>query len=206
MNRRSFLKTTAAVSAAALLCPSLLIQPQRRRTIDLRAFCGDAEAPDNAKYCLKHPFEQEGLVYATDARICVRVDPVSADTTLGEIRLPRASALPWWDHNRRGGWKTMPTHPEIIDPQDDYEPIVLFGGQYFDQQFWQRIATLGPMEMSVPTDAELQKYGKPLNQQPTRFIFDGGTGVIMPLDPDGTLRRIEYLRHKQAHRKLFPAS
>jgi hypothetical protein len=122
MNRRSFLKTTAAVGAAALLCPSLLIQPQRRRSIDLRTFCATAPYPHKDRagkpINMAHPFEQQDLTYATDSRVCVRVAPVPADSTLGRADLPPAADLPWWDHRTRTGFVEAPEHPTIIEAED----------------------------------------------------------------------------------------
>lgn len=90
MNRREF----NAVAIAAALVPSWFTAQKRVPKIDLSLFVADGPF---SRWGIQAPFHQDGLTYATDARICVRtrlIVPVAADK---EARLPPASKLPCWN-------------------------------------------------------------------------------------------------------------
>lgn len=111
--RRSFLATAATATLAGLL-PTWLVQPARRR-INLMDFCLPAYQ-NSSGYRMDQPFEQEDWLYATNGHICLRVRPETADTKLGEERLPPAAGLHWPDDQAR--WRKMP------------EPIVFLAHGY----------------------------------------------------------------------------
>ena len=112
--RRDCLKTLTALA----LAPSLLVLPDRRRNIDIMTFCGKMRRYPGVEL----PFVQDGLTYATNARVCVRVATNSSDLYVSKVELPAASALPWWDHDtkRRGlKWQRWPKNP-LVWRADDY--------------------------------------------------------------------------------------
>jgi hypothetical protein len=118
MNRRDFTKTTVG-GALAMLLPSWL-KFQQRRTIDLTPFC----AKDNygfARHKLDQPFVQDGMVYATDARICVRTTLADAPALAEPARLPAASALPW--DSTEQVWKPWPKRFLVSDGESGACPV-----------------------------------------------------------------------------------
>lgn len=108
MNRRSFLKTTAAAIALAMV-PSWLT---RQRKIDLAQFTSKT----SLRFDLANPFVQESdegiWSYATDAKICIRVpgDQATKGESVGQ--LPPANSLPWKDEL---AWKSWPKNPRMLD-------------------------------------------------------------------------------------------
>ena len=110
LSRRSFL---ASAFATAILCPTDLIRPARRR-IDLAAFCGLTDGPFQHQYDLSSPFVQAERLYATDGRICLCVPPLAADVTIATAKLPPAAALPYWNHDSRHGWLDLPERPQVL--------------------------------------------------------------------------------------------
>ena len=96
ITRRGFMAATGLV-ATKLLLPEQARQPQ----IDLMRFCDDRAW--QGRYDMSMPFEQQGITYATDARICVRTTLVSGDGD--KTKAPPAKDLPW-----RGDldWKPWP--------------------------------------------------------------------------------------------------
>ena len=118
MTRRSFTAGSVAAAMATML-PSWLHFKQRKQ-IDLTPFCGD-DSWLGRRYALDQPFAQEGLVYATDARICVRT-ALADIPALGETaKLPGASALPWWNREH-GVWKPWPKRVYFGDGHDGICP------------------------------------------------------------------------------------
>lgn len=89
MNRRTF---NAGVFAS-LLIPSWLPAVKRVPKIDLSLFVADYRS---SRYKLDEPFHQDGLTYATDARICIRTGLILPTANDKEVRLPPASKLPFW--------------------------------------------------------------------------------------------------------------
>lgn len=264
MNRRAFLKTTAAIGVAAL-CPSLLIRPQRRRTIDLRAFCGDQKPHRDSKgnrIVYSDPFEQRDWLYATDSKACVRVEPLVTDVTIATKDLPPAADLPWWDHRGRTGFVQMPDHPTILEAEDwclacdgrgveDYSQtvehewcegygcqkcrnsgrmapdgksaapwckacdgnasvirpsIVVIGERWYAIEQWERLRTLGAVEISASGTAmdRARWTVANWNDHPSRFVFSEGIGLQMPLNRETAQRRVDESNAQSAYRKLFP--
>lgn len=102
MNRRSFIGTAASV----LLLPSLPVLRIPRPEIDLTKFCDD-DGWNGHRYDMSRPFVQEGLAYATDAKICVRIQKAIADESVEPRRLPPASKLPFW--GKASDWQPWPS-------------------------------------------------------------------------------------------------
>jgi hypothetical protein len=83
LNRRSFVKSVGAFAGAALL-PSIRLLEVAPRPIDLQQFCEVV----GSRYKIDAPFFQNGLTYATDARIAVRTSTVEAAPVGEAVRLP----------------------------------------------------------------------------------------------------------------------
>src|SRR5580658_7213716 len=98
MNRRDFLKTSLSGGLASLV-PSWLVTAKRK--IDLRPFCSNSSIIGHnfKRYDARHPFVQEGagelFRYATDGKICVRVDAEHGDQEGDKLNLPPAINLRW---------------------------------------------------------------------------------------------------------------
>lgn len=210
MNRRQFVGSTLAA-----LVPSWLVVPVKRRTLDLSAFCSDWES---RKHDMRFPFRQGEWTFATDGRVCVRVRPESGDSDRDALKLPPADALPWWDHDSLTGWKRA--RPEIIVARDfcpdcemDAEGwrlikncgkcyhqsiatpnLVRIDGVYFDRALWERFAPLNP---------EVSYKSSPTSKQcltaPLRLRFDGGIGLLVPLESKAAIENIERGRDVAAH-------
>lgn len=96
ITRRDVLKT----GAAALLLPTWLLKRQTVRHIDLSLFC-DPESAE-CRYDMTRPFHQDGVTFATDARICVRTTlPVNMDGA-DERSQPKFDSLKWEPDGK--GW------------------------------------------------------------------------------------------------------
>jgi hypothetical protein len=169
MNRREALKTFTALA----LVPSWLARAQAK-AIDLSAFC----EPDGpwSRFNVATPFVQgePGNVarYATNCRICVRV-PIDWGERLegSEHKRPPAYALPWWNHDERRGWRPWPKADYLCGEFMQYQRMHA-AGIYVDAEYHHLITEkLGEVEFCVTGDAE-----------PILFRFDGGTGVLMPVD------------------------
>jgi hypothetical protein len=100
ISRRGFIGAAAGLAGLGLL-PSWRTFKQRRQ-IDLMPFCAD----DNWRYTLDAPFAQDGMVYGTDGRVCVRTTLADVPELADGVRLPPASALPWWAHEAK--WRPYP--------------------------------------------------------------------------------------------------
>lgn len=106
--RRSVLKAGAGLALASLV-PSWLVEPARRRTIDLQSFCGSP----SRRYDVAQPFVQGDWTYATDERVCVRVGPLAGDRREALRQLPPAAELAW-DHDQLKGWRPWPGDRPIL--------------------------------------------------------------------------------------------
>ena len=91
-SRRAFTGGSIAAALSTLLPSWQTFQP--RKQIDLTPFCDDSHW-STRRYDLRQPFAQDGRVYATDARICVRTTLADAPQLGDGVRLPAASQLPW---------------------------------------------------------------------------------------------------------------
>lgn len=103
LTRRNALKAMAGALAAFVL-------PAPRRHIDLTAFCSRR---NRGRYDLRLPYCLEDYTYATDARVCVRVRPESADVALHTGPVPPFGGLSW-DHDRLRGWRPLPSLPALL--------------------------------------------------------------------------------------------
>jgi hypothetical protein len=101
LDRRDALKTMAAGLVSFII-------PAPRKSIDLAAFC----AREPGRYDLTKPYELDDYVFASDAKICVRIAPESADRTIREGKIPPFGTLPW-DHDRLRGWRPLPELPAL---------------------------------------------------------------------------------------------
>jgi hypothetical protein len=122
LSRRGFIGAAAAFVGAGLV-PSWRAFKQRR-AIDLTPFCDDYEG---GRYSLTQPFAQEGMVYACDARICVRTLLAEAPELSDETRLPPCSSLPWW-MMREAKWQKWPKLKLFGDGEECMCPICLGRG------------------------------------------------------------------------------
>lgn len=106
MNRRDFIRSTAAVAVAALV-PTWLRAPEKPR-LNLQAFCDVRNA---IRYDMTKPFTQEAgigfVTYATDGKCVVKVAGDWQKEGTDDARLPPADRL-WWDHDKERGWKPWP--------------------------------------------------------------------------------------------------
>lgn len=106
MNRREALKVVAATVLA------MFVRPAPRRQIDLMSFCRKEAL---GKYELRLPWQVDDWTYASDARMCVRVRPVSADAVDHSGVMPPFSGLPWGQQAHRG-WRELPKlEPMLAD-------------------------------------------------------------------------------------------
>ena len=108
MDRRSFLKSTASLAAAALLPTWLHVQEPA--PINLQAFCGKEGCSPDHRFNMTAPFVQRGRSlhkYATDARICVRIAAPGEYAAADATKLPPIETLPW-SHDNERGWKPWP--------------------------------------------------------------------------------------------------
>jgi hypothetical protein len=119
MSRRGFIKTASAFAGLGLL-PSWK-QFTQRRQIDLRPFCDDWTG---YHWNLAQPFAQDGLVYATDARILCRTTLADAPQLSDQARLPAASKLPWWEaDDRELTWRPWPKLRLFSDKKEMTCPV-----------------------------------------------------------------------------------
>jgi hypothetical protein len=117
MNRRDFL------GVATMLIPSLrLLRLDRKREIDLTKFCATDECYTR-RWDMKSPFKQGDFTYATDSKICLRIDQMRGDDG-PKINLPPANRLPWKADG--GEWK--PLRPIRTSEQYD-ECGTCYGGR-----------------------------------------------------------------------------
>ncbi len=247
MNRRSFIRA-AGLTTVAALCPSWLIQPAKRRAVDLTAFC--LPHPHRCgKFNLSRPFVQADWTFATDSRICLRVPPESGDVRDdASVNLPPAAPMPWWDHDQRRCWHDLPATPPRVFQEDSCCPAcdgtgwnrphlecevcqgvgalmddspyefsdtwkecaacrgsgilgatpcgtckgrasfvqpttVQLGGQFFDLGFYRKIQSIGGVEYAMRFDG---------GDEPLRFRFDGGLGLLMGIDQKTVMRQIQH--------------
>lgn len=103
MNRREFAKVFSAI-AAGFTVNGLLI-PGRQQSIDLNWFC---ENDTIYRFDLRKPFHQKECWFATDARICLRVQSAVADNPADDVRLPNAAGLSWSQLETSTNWKPWP--------------------------------------------------------------------------------------------------
>lgn len=110
MNRRDLLKT----AALPLLIPSwLLPRSLRAEAIDLSLFCANDEW---SRYSMTKPFRQSGHVYATDARIAIRVGGhVGCEFAGEEAKLPPVDTLRWWPDADSAGWQSITNRVRMGD-------------------------------------------------------------------------------------------
>lgn len=117
MNRRDFIRSTAALGVASLL-PTWTAAPPKGSTIDLRPFC-DAHGALSWKFKMSEPFVQEMPTgelsrFGTDGRICIRTGAKPLDLAIEIEKLPPAAGLNWNHANVNAGqWRPLPTD-EII--------------------------------------------------------------------------------------------
>lgn len=112
MNRRDFIRTTAAAAVAALV-PTWLRAPEKPK-LNLQAFC---DVHKSIRYDMTKPFTQETagsfVTYATDSKCIVKVAGDWQKEGTDDARLPPAERL-WWDHDTERGWKPWPKQDWII--------------------------------------------------------------------------------------------
>lgn len=116
MNRRGFMATAGAFAGLGLL-PSWRAFKQRKQ-IDLTPFCDE---DCYGRFAIDKPFAQDGMVYATDARIMCRTTLADAPELSEGARLPGASTLPWWKETDLQ-WKPWPKLALFADA-DSYGDI-----------------------------------------------------------------------------------
>ncbi len=124
MDRRSFIKTTAAIGLAAMV-PTWLKGPERP-PFNLKAFCLDDNR--NWQWSMTNPFTQQTgnsfVTYATDCRIIVRVAGDYQDGA-DNGKSPPAERL-WWDHDKERGWRHWPKLNWVNKP--DAQCVACRGG------------------------------------------------------------------------------
>lgn len=108
MNRRAF-NSAIAGAIGGLLIPSWF-KFRQRKMIDLLPFCDDYIS---TRYQIDKPFAQDGMAYGTDGRICVRTTLADVPQLGGEVRLPKASILPWWSQDAK--WLKWPQERYFSD-------------------------------------------------------------------------------------------
>jgi hypothetical protein len=103
MDRRDFIRTSGSAAAMLWLPSWLLPRRQKIKSIDLGLFCDDSYG----LYDTQQPFIQGVHVYATDARVAIRVDKeLAANLSGDEAKLPRADMLEWPDADS-AGWQPV---------------------------------------------------------------------------------------------------
>jgi hypothetical protein len=108
MNRRTALKFMAGAVAAFVL-------PGPRRRIDLMAFCAKH---NGAKWDMRLPYHLADWCYATDASVCVRVEPHSADRVQNTGPVPPFEGLAW-NHDALRGWRPLPDRQPLLASGSD---------------------------------------------------------------------------------------
>jgi len=103
LHRRDALKVMTGAVVSFIL-------PAPRPRLDLMAFCSPYEP---LRYDMRLPWEVADFVYATDAKICVRVRPEIADAVQRQGRVPPFGRLVW-DHDMLTGWRTLPKREPIL--------------------------------------------------------------------------------------------
>lgn len=229
MNRRQALKAMAGGVASFFLL-------EQRRHFDLAKFCGKSHRYEHSK-----PFWQDGHIFATDGKVCLRVGSHSGDVLGPECKLPPAATLPWgkdgekvtqvctrmavaWCDgcdgttlaNRR---KCPECGGEDEDEDEDYfdctcmfgwvgdghcieceghgeyaQPClveVTAGGnvQYFERELWDKVQSIGDVQVRLSSDAKYDSIACPV-PFPAFLAFDGGDGLLMPMDKQATQRRL----------------
>lgn len=129
-SRRTFIGT----SAAALLLPTWVFREWKKvRDLDLSLFC-DPHHWHGQRYDLTKPFWQEGMTYATDARICIRTNllpepPAESD----QRRLPKACSKELgWRHDEATGWRSLASanRRSLNDKEHSHECPACYGVGY----------------------------------------------------------------------------
>lgn len=164
----------------------------------LEAFC----IPEDNRLHVKRPFTQGDYTYAGDGAILLRVSKLEGYETLAGGQYPNAAALPW-DHARLTDWCDLPeVDLEKLESCDECEggkePIkdcewcdgtgknsrsaVRFGSGHVAAYYLIKIKKhLAGVKIS-PYETTKLVYGSGVRGNPVRFTFDGGCGLLMPME------------------------
>lgn len=153
---------------AAMFPPTASIS---RRLRVLRRFCGKCEY----RYWMKEPWTVGEWSYATDNKICIRVESVGVESRPPEgRRLPDVSSLPWNEIATEQEWVEIPDLPKLRFKFNGttWEPVqtpVRFDGSRMivDAHLLERIKSLP----GIVVNAERMKWN-------LLFKFDFGVGVM----------------------------
>ncbi len=106
MNRRTFIQGVAAAGIVTLLPTWMVKRPSLTKEIDLRPFCGSSlcHFDMTTPFCQEMPSGQL-FKFATDAKICVRVDGSWLDKQDDEVKRPPAFSLAW---DKAKAWQPWP--------------------------------------------------------------------------------------------------
>ena len=164
--------------------------------IDLSVFC-ESETSKSTRYDLRKPWYQDGYIYATDARICVRV-PLDGLAPLSEKgrKVPVSASDLDWPRTEKG-WRPWPRkrwvkpsfgtshicpvcdgkgqqcdHCNGVGEGSDFASIQKIGGRIIAAHYDRRIRAL--------PDVAYLLVGKTC-EKPIAFRFDGGEGLIYVL-------------------------
>lgn len=118
MNRRDFIKSTAALAVASLV-PTWL-RPPEKPPLNLEAFCGT----NGVRFDCTKPFTQEAAgdafaTYATDGKIVVKVAGDWQQPGTHDTKTPPAHRL-WWDHDKERGWRPWPKQQWVNENKDAF--------------------------------------------------------------------------------------
>jgi hypothetical protein len=213
MTRRDALKTMFAAS----LVPSWLSLTKTPK-IDLALFCNHDKWL--YKYDMSAPFIQSDVAfhkYATDARICVRVDAKPHERQLdSERKLPPAYDLAW-NHDELRGWKPWPAMDHLLVSDEccpkcggegfvcekgfavectackgngvgNFPGIQRIGPLFIAGRYDKKVRTLGNVEYSLSPDRAGQLAD--LFTPCIRFRSNGVDGLLMTLEEKSTKGRL----------------
>ncbi len=205
MNRRTFIKGITAAGLATLL-PTWMVKRPVRQEINLQAFCGESgnRFDCSTPFCQEMPSGQL-FKFATDKKICVRVEGHESDKQDEDKPRPQAINLSW---NRATIWKPWPEKryeigSGIVCPHCDGEGFVVIDGKseecvpcdYSGVGTFPGYQKIGDQWINCKYDEKIRHHlgeaefciisGRIIGADPCPqvcFRFDGGAGLIVPFD------------------------
>lgn len=143
----------------------------------MKWFCGE-----NARYEMDEPFVFQGRRYATDSRVCVRVEAAGEADSAG--RKPPVIKLPWsmLEVTPLRNWPVaayrFEERWEKCDVCGDGQTLAYFPSHAAQRVGSRLIDTRYHHKISFLPNVRFCNGGKPGDT--LAFIFDGGEGLIMP--------------------------
>lgn len=157
------------------------------------------------RHAIGQPWAKDGYLYATDARIAIRIPTSQPDTPTGDARLPKiADVFAQWPVPATAAWQRWPVKPVFVDTAHETGedcPICHGDGFYYtDGDVRRCVYCDGSGKVQAFDNVELGKsyvagvywdkirrlpdpwYVEPEKaDEPVHFRFLGGEGLLMPI-------------------------